>query len=249
VQAPSTELSNCCLPSCNPCIARESGLCAGLAPAGQVVDTADPRLRPFSEHIVPARRVILRQRDLQDEIVPFVCQGWAATVVTLSDGSRQILMFLLPGDIVSTSALQVPATLSYLVEAVTEVQYRCFARADVRARLHEHPSLLDKFLKLSVDRKQWLEQLAVDLGRRTAEERIARLIFGLRDRLSTRGMVHGPTMDFPLRQHHVADATGLTAVHVSKVLTEFRRRALIEIQDRSLTILDFDGFRRIATMR
>jgi CRP/FNR family transcriptional regulator, anaerobic regulatory protein len=202
---------------------------------------SDPRLRPFSEHIVPARRVILRQRDLQDEVVPFVCQGWAATVVALSDGSRQILMFLLPGDIVTA--------LSYLVEAVTEVQYRCFARADVRARLHEHPALLDKFLRLSVDREQWLEQLAVDLGRRTAEERIARLIFGLRERLATRGMVHGPTMDFPLRQHHVADATGLTAVHVSKVLTEFRRRALIEIQDRSLTILDFDGFRRIATMR
>jgi CRP/FNR family transcriptional regulator, anaerobic regulatory protein len=56
-------------------------------------------------------------------------------------------------------------------------------------------------------------------------------------------------MDFPLRQHHVADATGLTAVHVSKVLSEFRRRGLIDISDRSLTILNPAEFQRIATMR
>ena len=57
------------------------------------------------------------------------------------------------------------------------------------------------------------------------------------------------TIDFPLRQHHVADATGLTAVHVSKVLSEFRRNGLIEISDRSLTILKPAEFQRIATMR
>jgi CRP-like cAMP-binding protein len=55
--------------------------------------------------------------------------------------------------------------------------------------------------------------------------------------------------DFPLRQHHIADATGLTPVHVSKVLTEFRRRGLINISERSMTILDPVGFGRIANMR
>jgi len=56
-------------------------------------------------------------------------------------------------------------------------------------------------------------------------------------------------MDFPLRQHHIADATGLTAVHVSKALSEFRRSHLIEINDRSLTILRPAEFQRIATTR
>jgi CRP/FNR family transcriptional regulator, anaerobic regulatory protein len=75
------------------------------------------------------------------------------------------------------------------------------------------------------------------------------LILGLQARLAERGMANGQTIHFPLRQHHVADATGLTSVHVSKVLTEFRRRGLIEISDRSLTILDPAGFQRVATMR
>jgi CRP/FNR family transcriptional regulator len=56
-------------------------------------------------------------------------------------------------------------------------------------------------------------------------------------------------MEFPLRQHHIADATGLTPVHVSKVLSEFKRRGLIRINDRSLIILDPAGFRRVANMR
>jgi hypothetical protein len=53
-------------------------------------------------------------------------------------------------------------------------------------------------------------------------------------------------MDFPLRQHHIADATGLTPVHVSKVLTEFRRNGLMRIGDRTLTVLDPAGFRHTA---
>jgi CRP/FNR family transcriptional regulator, anaerobic regulatory protein len=72
----------------------------------------------------------------------------------------------------------------------------------------------------------------------------------LLERLDQRGMINlGMEIDFPLRQHHIADATGLTSVHVSKVLSEFRRAGLIKIGDRSLTILDPAGFRRVAHMR
>jgi CRP-like cAMP-binding protein len=93
--------------------------------------------------------------------------------------------------------------------------------------------------------------LIVDLGRRAADERIARLILNLTGRLAERGLVRSTPLefDFPLRQHHIADATGLTAVHVSKVLTEFRRNGLINISGRSLTILDEPAFRRVAHMR
>lgn len=77
------------------------------------------------------------------------------------------------------------------------------------------------------------------------------MIFNLVDRLARRGLVRGEPVeiDFPLRQHHIADATGLTPVHVSTVLREFRRGGLITISNRSLTLLDQDGLRRIADMR
>ena len=221
-------------------------MCAGITLVGEGAERVAP-LTPVTARVVPARRVIFRQRDMQD-VVAFICEGWAAAVVTLSDGSRQILSFLLPGDIVSPSAIVDPI-VPYLVEAVSDVEYRCFARDEVKARMSTHPSLLERMLQVWLDYDRRVQQLAVDLGRRTAEERIARLILGLRERLEARGLVRGESMDFPLRQHHVADATGLTAVHVSKVLTEFRRRGLIDIQDRSLTILSVDEFQRVAALR
>jgi CRP/FNR family transcriptional regulator, anaerobic regulatory protein len=236
-----------CIRSCAVCPAHDLRLCHGMSDAGNGRYTAPQVSLPASEHTIPARRVIFRQRDLHD-VVPFICQGWAASTVTLSDGSRQILLFLLPGDIVSASLLFGP-TAHCSVEAITEVQYRSFKRDDLKALLARDLELTERIAKIWGDRKLQAQQLAVDLGRRTADERIARLILSLRDRLAARDRVQDQTMDFPLRQHHVADATGLTAVHVSKVLSDFRRRGLIDISDRSLTILNPPEFQRIATMR
>jgi CRP-like cAMP-binding protein len=55
-------------------------------------------------------------------------------------------------------------------------------------------------------------------------------------------------MDFPLRQHHIADATGLTVVHTGKVLGEFRRAGLVKIDGRTLTLPDPEGLRRAGDM-
>jgi CRP/FNR family transcriptional regulator, anaerobic regulatory protein len=234
---------------CDLCVAFDLNICLVASAA----ETSPPRSKPFkpeqSGHVVPARRIIWRENDLHD-IVPVICTGWAAAIMMLSDGSRQIVSFLLPGDMISTTLL-FDSRPYCQVEAVTDVRYRAFIRAELRSMLYKQPDLLEKFSKAWVDEKTRADQLIVDLGRRTAEERIARLILNLVDRLAKRGMVRGepPELDFPLRQHHIADATGLTPVHVSKVLTEFRRNGLINISERSLTLLDPAGFRRVAHMR
>jgi CRP-like cAMP-binding protein len=199
------------------------------------------------DYVVPARRIVCRSRDLYD-VVPMMCEGWAASAITLSDGSRQILSFLLPGDLVSTTLLFDAASYC-MVEAVTDVRYRTFKRADLKLALFQSPALFDRLSKSWVEEKKRSDQLAIDLGRRTADERIARLILGLKERLEKLGMVSGQSFEFPLRQHHIADATGLTPVHVSKVLSEFRRSGLIEINSRALTIRDPQAFQRIATLR
>ena len=93
------------------------------------------------------------------------------------------------------------------------------------------------------------DQMALDLGRRTADERIARLIVNIAGRLAKRGMRKSDSMEFPLRQRHIADATGLTPVHVSKVMGEFQRAGLFEIRGRVLTIFDELELRRAAEWR
>jgi len=234
---------------CAICVGFDLNICAAAAGAEARAPCSKSLKVRQSANTAPARRIIWRGQDLHD-IVPVICSGWAAAIVMLSNGSRQIVSFLLPGDVISTTLL-FDSRPYCLVEAITEVSYRAFDRAELKSMLYREPELLDKFSKAWVDEKARADQLIVDLGRRTADERIARLILNLIDRLEKRRMVQDDPIefDFPLRQHHIADATGLTPVHVSKVLTEFRRNGLINISERSLTILDLPGFRRVAHMR
>jgi CRP/FNR family transcriptional regulator len=246
----STELArrvDLCSAACDADGSRFCGFACALAH-----ERSDHIQIQHTSRTVPGRRIICREHDLHDA-VPVICGGWAASVVLLSDASRQILSFLLPGDLVSTALLFGPRS-HCLVEAITDVVYRTFKRSDLKAILFQNPEMFDKLSQAWIEEKDRADQLIVDLGRRTADERIARLMLNLAERLSRRDMTRTTEnfaieMEFPLRQHHIADAAGLTPVHVSKVLSEFRRSGLIKISDRSLTILDPVGFRRVANTR
>ena len=207
-----------------------------------------PALIPQAGHTTKARRLIVHEQDFPDA-VPVICSGWAASIKLLADGRRQILTFLLPGDIVSTGLLFGPRP-ARVIEAITDVRYRTFKRRELKSFLFKRTEFLDKVLNAWVEEQVRTDRLVVDLGRRSGEERIARLILNLAQRLKERDMMQDAThMDFPLRQHHIADATGLTQVHVSKVVSDFRRNGLVEFHRRSLTILDIDGLRRRANVR
>jgi methyl-accepting chemotaxis protein len=159
-----------------------------------------------------------------------------------------VVAFLLSGDLVSTASLLEPMS-GGTVEAITEVTYRKFKRSDLKAYLFTHPDVLGKLAKIWIEERTQGDQLALDLGRRTADERIARLILNLAKKLVKCGMMNGQTMEFPLRQRHIADAAGLTPVHVSKVLGEFQRAGLIEISSRSLMIINETELRRAVDWR
>jgi CRP/FNR family transcriptional regulator, anaerobic regulatory protein len=83
--------------SCTACEAYGLSLC-GIARAYAPCSTNHTQIEQIARS-VPARRIICRENDLHDA-VPIICSGWAASVVMLSDASRQILSFLLPGDLV-----------------------------------------------------------------------------------------------------------------------------------------------------
>lgn len=204
---------------------------------------ADSKALQQTFRSVRARQIVCRSQDLHDA-VPVICDGWAASIRISSNGSRQILSFLLPGDIVSTALVFAPPQ-HQLIEAITDVCYCTFQRDLLKTMLLEHAGSFDRLAKAWMEEKDRSDRLIVDLGRRSADERIARLIMNLYERVMQRCNTGAGTkeMDFPLRQHHIADATGLTAVHVSKVLSGFKRKALIKISDRSLTISDPAGLR------
>ena len=222
------------------CPAFAFNMCCALKPDARSL----PADMPAQDVTVQARRTIWRAGETI-EGVPIICEGWAAAAITLSDGRRQILAFVLPGDMVSVSLVYNPVSASSL-EAVTDVRYRLFRRAGIRAAIEREPKLTATLAKLWAEENARGDRLILDLGQRSADERIASLILNLADRLARHGPMPDGAMEFPLRLHHIADATGLTSVHAGRVLTEFRRAGLIELSDRSLMVVVPDELRRIA---
>lgn len=220
------------------------GLCRVLIDAGLERPLPDrPRLAQ-AEHSTAPRRPIFRSNERMTH-VPVICDGWACVAEHLTNGRRQILSFVLPGDLVSTNLLFEPS-VRHEIWAITAVRYRGFDRVGLRETMVANPDVLDRLSKECIEEKEGLAELVIDLGQRMADERVARLILDVRERLARRTTVHAETFGFPLRQTQIADALGLSPVYVNRVLNDFRQNGLVKIENRSLTILDPTELRRLA---
>ena len=234
--------------ACGNCRFHEAGLCAAIREKAELAAKNGSSVGFVSSlRTIAARRTIYHQKE-SPEFVSVICSGWACSSTVLPDGRRQILAFHLPGDIVSLAALFDPMW-GQLIESITEVTYRNFRRDGLKELILADGDLTEKVFRAWIGEKKQADRLAVDLGRRTADERLAGLLLSLFDQLSKRGMVEDQAADFPLRQRHIADASGLTPVHVSKVLGEFQKSGLIEISDRSLRIIDLPQLQRVAGLQ
>jgi len=222
---------------------RGLGLCRILIEAG--IDAPLSKWPPIAQvgKTIAARRRFFRSQEHVDSI-PIICDGWAAVAEFLPNGRRQILSFLLPGELLSSSTL-FESCVDHDVEALTPICYRLFDRAGLWERLVTDPKALSSFVNDCAEEKHRLDELVLDLGRRKAHQRIARLILELMDRLARRSAVREPTFNFPLRQSQIADATGVTAAYVNQVLKGFRGKRLIKLEKRSLTVLDVARLRRL----
>lgn len=224
------------LPTCSGCLVRETGLCPGFA-LGKA--QSDRGLNPPQVQVFPPRRTILHQRE-DTEFVPVICSGWASVSTTAPNGRKQIVSFLLSGDLASMNYLFEPCA-GRSVEAVSQVSFRRFPRAELRDVVFKNPALLSKLSQGLREERERFDQASLDLGRRSAEARLARLLLNLLERLRRKGIASDSSIDFPLRQQQLADATGLTAVHVCKILSRFRANKLVALSGRRLTFLDTKG--------
>ena len=193
-----------------------------------------------------ARRNIYRAGEPYEGVL-VVRDGWAVRFVQLPNGRRQILSVALPGELVSAGAV-LERQLPFSIQAVTEVRCCYLPFAAVRARMQQDPKLFDYWLRLSAAEHRAADKRLVDLGQRTAQERIAALILHLMSRFQDRGEVLDDEFPFPMSQQQIADFTGLTPVHTCRVLSFFRRSGVCDISHGTAKVNDRVGLQRLAAI-
>jgi CRP/FNR family transcriptional regulator, anaerobic regulatory protein len=232
---------------CIQCPVRSSNICVALLRTGPCQEVAgDTRVEWQTHGTIRAHKNIKSVGEQSDRVY-VICEGWAFRFVQLPDGRKQILSILIPGDLITPTRL-FDDTVRFSVQAITDARYCSYSRSMLRARLTVDFALLDAWAEVLLAERRWNIGLVSDLGARSADERIAHLILGLRTRLERRGMTVGSSINFPLSQRLIAEATGLTPEHVSRVLGRFRSEGLIETAKGILRILDIAGLQRIGAL-
>ena len=174
--------------------------------------------------------------------------GWAFRYKTLSDGRRQILNFLLPGDFIGVQQKMGDAA-AHGVHSLTEVTL-CVFRRDALWEFHRTaPTLGFAITWLTAHEESLVDDTLLSVGRRSAEERIATLLVLLFKRASALLPDAGADgVPFPLTQQHIADGLGLSLVHTNKTLRKLERRGLHRIEEGRLHLLDVRALARIADL-
>lgn len=199
---------------------------------------------PFRERTCEAGRYLVREGSPATECI-LILEGYAFRHKLTVDGERQIVSLHLEGDFVD-----LPGALLKVADHNVQTLTRCrVARVPARAIL----SLIDRHPR--VGRALWVDTLidgsifrewVLNVGRRPAKERIAHLICEIGRRMEVAGIANDKVFALPMTQEQLADATGLTPVHVNRTLKALEVEGLIKRERRYLEVPDWEALRAMS---
>src|SRR5262249_39906560 len=170
------------------------------------------------------------------DFVYLLIDGWAFRYRTLGDGRRQIVDFALPGALLGFGPNRL---VTHGVEARTICDLCVIPRARFDELLLRVPALAFRLIQTLAQNEAIALERLMTIGRQSARERISHLLVELVARARQAGLrVTDKGFTLPLTQTHIADATGLTSVHVCRTLAELRKDEVVLLRPGRLQILD-----------
>ncbi len=212
----------------------------GLTPEERaVLENATSSIETFK-----ANEDIVREGDTADHSC-LILEGWTVRSKSLADGRRQITAFHIPGDFVDLHSFLLKP-MDHTVTALTPCKMALTPHSALRRITEEHPHLTRMlWLSTLIDsaiHREWL----VAIGRLSATAHLANLLCELYLRLKVVGLAKDHAFDFPVTQQVLADALGLSTVHVNRVVQELRRDGLVQWRGAHVTIKDWSAMTRLA---
>ncbi len=155
----------------------------------------------------------------------------------LANGERQVVGFILPGEVLHLGC-STSGDTELGVETITDVVVTEISRASVSSASREWPDVFKLFFRIQSQILLGLIGQLTDVGRRDARARVAQLLLKLERRLEPVGLTEFDGYDCPVSQYLIADALGLTAIHVNRVLKRLREEGIVTVRNDRVTIHD-----------
>lgn len=171
--------------------------------------------------------------------------GWACSFKILPDGGRQIISFPIAGDIVGLRSVLL-RTADHSFSVLTDALVNPVESTHIMRCVTEFPRLGAALLWAASREEAMVVEHLVNIGRRTALERTAHFFMELAERMNLIGRGTETEFKCPLSQFVLADALGLTAIHVNRTLRQLRERHLLSVRKGTVIIHDLDGLRKLA---
>jgi CRP-like cAMP-binding protein len=164
------------------------------------------------------------------------------------NGSRQIISIHMAGDIIDLQQLLLKRA-DHNVQCLTAARVGTVAVEDIRKLTSASASIADALWRDSLVDASIFREWVLNVGRRDAAARIAHLLceFGVRSEAA--GLSTGGSFELPMTQEQLADATGMTTVHVNRTLKKLASLGLIERKMRSITVNDWQRLKQMADFR
>lgn len=183
-----------------------------------------------------ARTDLLQQGEKYGE-VKVMREGWAIRHKALPDGRRQVVNFVLPGDIIGIYC-HLFDSADHSVTTLTTVEVASFPADRIVELFRSFPRLAAALAWAGAREEAIVAERLLSLGRRTALERTAHLIVELLRRLSVVKLAENGHFTLPVTQEILADALGLSIVHINRTLRRLRDSGLIELNGQRIAVND-----------
>ncbi len=174
-----------------------------------------------------------------------VLDGFGLRSKFLADGRRQVINFVMPGDLLGLQSALL-SEMRHSVEATTKMTLCVFARDRFWELFTEAPSRAYSIVWLAAREERALGESLTMLGRKTALERVAAALQRVYRRASDLQLVKSGVAPMPWRQSDLADALGLSIVHTNKTLRKLRELTVADWTNGSLRIHDEERLSEIA---
>jgi CRP-like cAMP-binding protein len=178
------------------------------------------------------------------ENVFLLMDGWACREKTIDSGARQIVAYLIPGDLCDPHVF-ILAKMDHAISLLSDARVVSIPKQTIINLTDRRPRIARALWWATLVDEAVLRHWLVNIGQRDAFDSVAHLFCELWERMNQVGLTRGGSFSLPLTQEQLADTMGMTSVHVNRVLQRMRAAGLITMESKTLTIHDVARLREL----